>query len=165
MKTYLLHSIGWCCLVLSTLAPLQVSRADEPDWHYLAPELAPLMESVTFHASFDGATMVPEMAEGSEFAPAIFGPRANPKQLPQFAEGLIGQALVLGSGGAVYPRAGNVLFEKRGALAMWIKPDKWRRPRDGNCVFVMTSNATFYLERQGPDRFDDGRVRRLEGIL
>jgi hypothetical protein len=29
----------------------------------------------------------------------------------------------------------------------------------------MTSNATFYLERQGPDIDEDGRVRRHEGIL
>jgi hypothetical protein len=123
------------------------------------------MDSVTFHASFDAGEMTPEMAEGPEFAPTVFGPYNEPAQPPRFADGLIGKALVLGTGGAVYPRAGNVLLEERGALAVWIKPEDWRRPRDGNCVFVMTSDSTFYLERQGPDLYDDGRVRRQEGIL
>jgi hypothetical protein len=138
--------------------------AERPDWPYLDPRFQRLMEAVTFHAGFD-AGIAPEMAEGPAWGTKVFAPQQPPEAKPQFAEGLVGKALVLGSGSAVYPRAGNVLLERRGALALWIKPEGWLRPRDGNCVFAMTTNSTFYLERQGPDRDDDGRVRRQEGIL
>jgi hypothetical protein len=95
----------------------------------------------------------------------VFGSRREASSGPRFAEGRIGRALLLGTGGAVYPRAGNVRLEHRGAIAVWIRPANWQRPRDGNCVFAMTANSTFYLERQGPDVDADGRVRRQEGIL
>lgn len=165
MTKHLPNLRGRVFFLLALFAPCQISIAEEPDWPYLGPELARLMESVTFHVTFDAADMTAEMAEGPEYAPNVFGTRDKPTESPRFTEGLIGKALVLGTGGAVYPRVGNVLLEKRGALAMWIKPEDWRRPRDANCVFVMTSNATFYLERQGPDLHDDGRVRRHEGIF
>jgi hypothetical protein len=109
--------------------------------------------------------MMPEMAEGPQYEPNLLGAANDDSKGPQFAPGLIGQALVLGTGSAVYPRAGNVLLEQPGAVAVWIKPESWQRPRDDNCVFVMTSNATFYLERQGPARDEDGRVTRQEGVL
>ena len=157
MTQHSLNLLGWISFLLALLAPSHGALASEPDWPYLRPELARLMESVTFHLGFDAAQMTPEMAEGPEHEPQVFGPRDQPSEPPEFAEGLIGKALVLGTGGAVYPRVGNVLLEKRGALAVWIKPQDWHRPRDGNCVFAMTSNATFYLERQGPDLHDDGR--------
>jgi hypothetical protein len=132
---------------------------------YWDTELAPLMEAVTFHVSFDNKTVMPDMAEGAQYEPTFLGTSDRSFDRPQFAPGLIGQALVLGSGSTVYPRAGNVLLDKRGAIALWIKPEDWQRPQDGNCVFVMTSNSTFYLERQGPARDEDGRVTRHEGIL
>jgi len=132
---------------------------------YLRPEFRRLMDATTLHISFDADSMKPDMAEGPSFAPSVFASRGKAYPEPQFADGLVGRALVLGTGGAVYPRLDNVLLEDRGAIAVWIQPQNWQRPRDGNCVFAMTSNATFYLERQGPDVDDDGRVRRHEGIL
>jgi hypothetical protein len=123
------------------------------------------MEAVTFHLGFDAESMLPDMAEGRQYAPSPFGTWDNRTRAPQFADGLFGRALVLGTGGATYPRAGNMLLEKRGSIAVWIRPENWQRPRDGNCVFAMTTNSTFYLERQGPDRDKDGRVLRHEGIL
>jgi hypothetical protein len=132
---------------------------------YLRPEFRRLMDAVTFRVSFDGGSMAPDMAEGPKYAPSVHGSHNGRHAQPQFAPGLIGQALVLGTGGAVYPRAGNVLLERRGAIAMRVKPDAWQRPNDGNCVFAMTSNATFYLQRQGPLLDDDGRVRRHEAVM
>lgn len=167
--TWRIRSVCTACRVVAAgLLALGLSGlavAEGPDWPYLDPQFQRLMEAVTFHASFDAAGTSPEMAEGPAWAARLFGPHQSPEAKPQFVEGLVGKALVLGSGSAVYPRAGNVLLERRGALAMWVKPEGWLRPRDGNCVFAMTTNATFYLERQGPDRDDDGRVRRHEGIL
>ncbi|OHB85606.1 MAG: hypothetical protein A2V98_10315 [Planctomycetes bacterium RBG_16_64_12] len=104
------------------------------------------------------------MAEGPEYAPSVYGSHNDAPPAPQFADGLIGRALVLGTGGAVYPRSGNVILERRGAIALWVRPENWQRPRDGNCVFTMTSNARFYLQRQGPDVDADGRVLRHEGV-
>jgi len=136
-----------------------------PTSPYFRPEFRRLMDAVTLHVSFDRGSMMPDMAEGASYAPKIFGARRDRSKTPEFAKGLVGQALVLGSGYAVYPRAGNVLLGKRGALALWIRPENWQRPRDGNCVFAMTTNSTFYLERQGPDVDADGRVRRHESVL
>ncbi len=153
------------CVLYLTLVPVAEPVGDRPASPYLRPEFRSLMDAVTLHLSFDGGTMSPEMAAGEQFQPAVFGSWSDPKGAPRFEAGLIGNALVLGSGGAVYPRNGNVLLETRGAIALWIKPQQWQRPRDGNCVFVMTSNATYYLERQGPDVDDEGRVLRHEGIL
>jgi hypothetical protein len=123
------------------------------------------MDAVTFRVTFDQGSMNPDMAEGPKYAPSVYGSQGERHREPQFAPGLLGQALVLGTGGAVYPREGNVLLEKRGAIAMWVKPEGWQRPNDGNCVFAMTSNATFYLQRQGPLVDDDGRVRRHEAVM
>jgi hypothetical protein len=78
---------------------------------------------------------------------------------------LIGQALVLGTGLASYSRVGNVLLEKRGALALWVRPEDWQRPSDRNVVFAMTSNSSFYLERQGPLLGPDQRMLRHESVL
>ena len=132
---------------------------------YAAPAFQRLMNAVTMHVSFDADSMQADMAEGPDYAPSVFVSRKKEWPKPQFDDGLVGRSLKLGTGGALYPRTGNVLLEKRGAVAVWIQPQNWQRPRDGNCVFTMTSNASFYLERQGPDIDDDGRVRRHEGIL
>jgi hypothetical protein len=132
---------------------------------YLRPEFQRLMDAVTLHVSFDGDSFVPDMAQGDAYKPTVILPQGTSPPSPQFVDGLLGRALVLGTGCAVYPRERNVTLENRGAVALWIKPQNWQRPRDGNCVFVMTTNSTFYLERQGPDVDDEGRVRRQEGIL
>lgn len=160
-------------LLLVAMCFLPRARASEPppvaartrsDWPYSKPGLRRLMEAATFHVSFDGGSMTPDMAEGEKYEPSIHKSQDASSKGPQFAEGLIGRALVLGSGSAVYPRAGNVLLERRGAIAVWIRPESWQRPKDGNCVFAMTSNATFYLQRQGPDQDEEGRVRRHEMV-
>lgn len=156
------------CLMFSLVAS-GMSLAAEPDslsgvgsgWPYRRPELRRLMEAVTLQVSFDQRTLVPDMAEGVRFEPQRLDVT---RQGPEFAPGVVGQALVLGTGAAVYPRLGNVLLEKRGAIALWIRPENWERPRDGNHVFAMTTNASFYLQRQGPDVDDEGRVRRHEGV-
>ncbi len=144
-------------------------RADEPatvePTPYLRPEFCRLMDAVTFRVSFDGDSMSPEMAEGPKYEPSVSGSHQGRHPQPEFAPGLTGKALVLGTGGAVYPREGNVLLERRGAMALWVKPESWQRPNDGNCVFAMTSNSTFYLQRQGPLVDDDGRVRRHEAVM
>lgn len=152
-------------ILFGLLTSGEADPAPAADSPYLRPEFRRLMNAATFHVGFDADNMRPDMAEGASFVPSVFTSREGEFPEPQFADGLVGRALVLGTGGAVYPRAGNVLLEKRGAIAVWIRPQNWQRPRDGNCVFTMTSNATFYLERQGPDIDDDGRVRRQEGIL
>jgi len=131
---------------------------------YRRPEFERLMDAVTFHVSFDADSMKPDMAEAAEYEPKVYGAHNKASAGPEFADGLIGRALVLGTGGAVYPRVGNVPMERRGAMALWVRPQGWQRPRDGNCVFVMTSNAKFYLQRQGPLVDDDGKVRRHEGV-
>jgi len=126
--------------------------------------MARLMEAVTFHVGFDDQTMAPDMAEGPEYAPTPYGTWDNRSPGPQFADGLLGKALVLGTGGAIYPRKGNVLLAKRGAVALWVCPQDWQRPKDGNCVFAMTTNSSFYLQRQGPDQDADGRIVRQEAV-
>jgi len=165
-----LGPLSWA-IVVACLMPLFAAAAEPtsnarplPDWPYLEPGLGQLMDAVTLHVSFDAGTAVPDMAAGDDdYAPQLLGGRNN-NAGPQFAPGLVGQAMVLGSGGAVYPQRGNVTLENRGALALWIKPLDWQRPNDGNTVFAMTTNATFYLQRQGPLRGDDGKVVRHEGV-
>jgi hypothetical protein len=140
-------------------------RSAEPVSFYLRPDMRRLMDAVTLHVSFDADSLTPDMAEGPQFKPQVFSSANKERPQPQFADGLVGRALVLGTGGAVYPRTGNVLFGHRGAMALWVQPQQWQRPRDGNCVFAMTSTARFYLERQGPDVDDAGQVRRQESVL
>ncbi len=135
-----------------------------PGSPYLRPELRALMDAVTLHVGFDHGDVTPGMAAGPAWKPSVFGAGSPPADRPQFAAGLVGKALVLGTGGAVYPRAGNVPLEKRGAIAVWIKPENWQRPNDGNCEFVMTGDAAFYLQRQGPLVGEDKQVRRHEVI-
>jgi hypothetical protein len=164
MKRSLLGILLAVCACGNGLAAEPAAGPEQAkDWPYGRPEYRRLMEAVTLHVSFDRQRLTPDMAEGERFVPNFAGSNP-PGSPPRFAPGVVGQALVLGSGVAMYPRAGNVLLEKRGALALWVRPENWQRPRDGNCEFIMTTNARFYLQRQGPDLDDQGRVRRLEGV-
>ena len=122
------------------------------------------MDAVTFLLSFDSATLLPDMAAGEAHRPQVSGSYDGARAGPEFAPGLVGKALVLGTGAGIYPRAGNLLLEQRGAAALWVKPTEWKRPNGSNVVFVMTSDAAFYLQRQGPLRGEDGRVKRHEHI-
>lgn len=149
---------------LAAAMVLAGAPADLPDSPYLHPRFHTLMEAVTFHVSFDADSMVPDMAEGPKFAPRLMGTRAGKRPQPQFADGVVGRAMVLGSGGASYPRAGNVLLERRGAMAMWVKPLEWRRPNGSNVVFI-TAGGAFIVERQGPLRGKDNKILRHEHVF
>ena len=122
------------------------------------------MDAVTFRLSFDSADILPDMAAGEVHQPQTVGSYDGTHKAPEFVPGLVGKALVLGTGAGVYPRAGNLLLEQRGAVALWVKPLEWKRPNGSNVVFVMTSDAAFYLQRQGPLRGEDGRIKRHEHI-
>lgn len=135
-----------------------------PESPYLRPELEVLMDAVTFHLSFDADSLLPEMAAGDVWAPQVHGRYQAPKQALEFAPGLSGRALVLGTGCGIYPRQGNLLLEKQGAIALWVKPLEWCRPNGSNVVFVMTSGARFYLQRQGPMHDKDGKTLRHEHV-
>lgn len=164
---------GVCALVAVVLGfPMVAASAEtQPpatpppfDSPYLRPEMRELMAAVTLHLSFDAESMTSDMAEGPKYTPKLVAAPGPATGGPRFAPGLLGKALVLGSGAAVYPRAGNVLLGKRGALAVWIKPEGWQRPNDRNCLFAMTTDAAFYLQRQGPLLGEDAKVRRHEVI-
>jgi len=148
-------------LLLSLLGPLTgaVGAPDDPRQspYFAVPELRQLMEWATLQLTFDAGSLVPDMATG-ESQPATNG-------TPQFEPGLRGQALVAGdgSGVAIYPRVGNATFDTQGAVALWICPVGWTHTQGGNTTLVMTSNASFYVQRQGP--WIEGPVlKRHEGL-
>ena len=147
-------------LAASTLLALVGSVPDNPRADpYIANEnLRALMDWVTLQLTFDAGSFVPDMAAGS--------PEASIHGTPQFADGLKGQALVAGgpSGGAFFARAGNASLETRGALAVWLCPLEWTHDNGGNTEFLMTTNASFYLQRQGPMHNAEGVVTRQEAV-
>jgi len=129
---------------------------------YAAPDLDNLRDALTFHLSFDSATFTPDLAAGDRYAPTLH--RAAGDSAPEFAPGVSGQALVLGTGAGLFPSAGNLPLERCGAVALWVKPLAWQRPNGGNSVFLMTADSLFYLQRQGPQCAADGKVTRHEGV-
>ncbi|MBI2302251.1 MAG: LamG domain-containing protein [Armatimonadetes bacterium] len=145
-------------LLLCALAgpPLDDPRQDP---YVRLPVLARLMEWATFQVSFDHDSMVPDMAAGDGLK-QVHGK-------PRFADGLLGRALVCGpeSGFALYPRERNATFATRGAVSLWIRPLEWTRVNGGNTEFLMLSNYSVYLERQGPAHNAEGQVTRQEGLL
>lgn len=151
--------VGWLLATAETLSPSQ-----PPYSPYLEPEFRTLMDAVTFHLSFDGESMLPDLAEGDKFIPRIFPSYNGNFKKPLFEERIAGKALVLGTGSASYPVEGNVPFRTRGAIAFRVKPLEWKRPNDSNVLFVMTGDSTFYIERQGPLR-KNGKIRRQESVL
>lgn len=153
---------GGCVLlmVLSLSAGAQTEDLSNPwDGPYCAdPALRELMDWVSFQVSFDAGSMVPEMAAG-EYDLSVHG-------TPQFATGLRGQALIAGegSGRAIYPRGPNATMGTRGAVSLWICPVAWTHDKGGNTTFLMTTNSSFYLQRQGPMHNEEGRCTRHEGF-
>jgi hypothetical protein len=123
-----------------------------------------LLDAVTFRLTFDHRSLEPDMAAGDESAPVVLKAHLESIPEPEFEPGVRGNALVLGTGAGLYPRNGNVTLERRGAIALWVKPLEWKRPNGGNVVFLMTSAARFYLQRQGPLQDENGNVRRHETI-
>lgn len=122
------------------------------------PVLEALMNWVTFQMTFDAGRMVPDMAAN--------GWEATVQGEPQFRPGLRGQALLCGPGSAraIFPRGANVTLGTRGACSLWICPVEWTRVNGGNTTFVVTTNGSFYLQRQGPAHNEEGRATRHEGV-
>lgn len=148
----------------STAAQVVGSLPQRPQDPYSLSQLEPVMDALTFRLSFDSETILPDMAAGKTYQPQVVGSYDGTHKAPAFAPGMVGKALVLGTGCGVYPRAGNLLLDQRGAVALWVKPLEWTRPNGSNVVFVMTSDAAFYLQRQGPMRGEDGKIKRHEHV-
>jgi len=149
--------------VVSLLLIASASAATEDTDAYRQPGVRELMSAVTFYLTFDEG-LTPDLAAGDKYAPKTHGNYARTHKRPVLADGLLGKALVLGTGSAVYPTLGNASLDSRGAMAFWIKPEEWKREQDGNCVFVHAGRH-FIVERQGPMPGPDGRPRRRASIL
>lgn len=149
------------CLALPllwlTTAPLLAQDDPRQSPYFAVPELRQMMEWATFQLTFDSATLTPDMAAGEA--------KAGVNGTPQFEPGLRGQALVAGegSGAATYARDGNAPFGTQGAIALWIMPVSWTHVQGGNTTFFMTSNSSFYLQRQGP-WIEGNELKRAEGV-
>jgi hypothetical protein len=148
-----------CIALLLGILTSPVFAQDDPrqNPYFAVPELRQLMEWATLQLTFDGGSLIPDMASG-ESKPAITG-------TPQFEPGLRGQALVAGDGSGIglYPKAGNAPFDTQGALALWICPVSWTHVQGGNTTLVMTTNASFYVQRQGP-LIEGPVLKRAEGL-
>ncbi|MBM4090033.1 MAG: LamG domain-containing protein, partial [Planctomycetes bacterium] len=146
--------------ILATVLLLATAHAAEPGPARTPrpAELDPLLHCATFHLSFDAASFTPDLAVGSA--------EARPAGTPTFEPGVAGLAAVIGKSGAaaVFSRAGNFPITRRGAVSMWVCPQEWDHREDGNVEFLMTTNASFYLQRQGPLYGPDGQARRLEAL-
>jgi hypothetical protein len=148
---------------LAVLAPLAASTADVPldprsDPYLADPALRSPMDWATFRLTFDDDRLLPDMAAGA-WEPQLLG-------APKFADGLKGRALVAGgeSGAALFPRELNASLTTRGAISLWVCPLEWTHDQGGNTVFLMTTNASFYLQRQGPLHNEEGIVTRQEAV-
>ena len=139
-----------CCARLAA-QPVSTSPYDTQ------PVLRELMDAVTFHHSFDHDSLVPDMAVG-EWKSQRFAK-------PQLAPGLVGNALVAGTGSIAFKDAANWTIATRGALAFWVSPVKWNHDDAPNTNFVLSWSSAFYVERQGPVRKPDGGWKRLEALL
>jgi len=151
---YLVVVLGGMPLARAADAPPD-PRADV---HFANPGLRALMDWVSFQLTFDGDSLTPDMAAG-DF-------KFTPTKTPRFVEGLKGRALVAGdgSGYAIYPRERNAPLATRGAISLWVCPVTWTHVNGGNTVLLMTTNASFYLQRQGPLHDPDGGLVRAEGV-
>ena len=153
-----------CAVLLGlALASAAWARADglldpRSDLYYRDPRLRDLMAWVTLQLTFDGDSLVPDMAAGD--------PGMTARGQPLFAPGVKGRALVAGdgSGQGIYARVGNAALETRGAVSLWVCPTRWTHQQGGNTTFLMTANSSFYLQRQGPMHNDEGVVTRQEGV-
>lgn len=127
------------------------------------PELQAALDARTFYASFDHG-FLPDLAAGEAWKPRLEPPYNGEGEGPQHTAGLVGQGLLLGSGAATYPVAGNFPVTNRGAVALWVKPVDWQRPNGSYVTFIIVHGGRFYLQRQGPAVDEDGRTRRHEHI-
>lgn len=146
-------------LLWASAALAQPAADPRSDPYFANPALRELMPWVTFQLTFDAGSFVPDLAAGE----AKFTLQGK----PLFAPGVKGAALVAGgpegSGVALYPRGANAPLESRGAVALWVCDAGWTRVNGGNTTLLMTSNATFYVQRQGP-LVEGPTVKRFEGL-
>jgi hypothetical protein len=146
-------------MVLLAAGPLAAEGQDPWQNVYATdPVLRDLMDWVTLQCSFDHGSLVPDMAVGD------YGVQVA--EQPQFEPGVLGLGLVAGAGSqhGIIARGPNAPLATRGALSLWVKPLEWTRENGGNTVFLMTTNASFYLQRQGPAHREDGSLKRHEGV-
>ncbi|MBM3475229.1 MAG: LamG domain-containing protein [Armatimonadetes bacterium] len=156
-------AIAWMGLpltlaLLPNVAAPQAPADPRADPYVADPTLRSLMDWVTLRLTFDADSMLPDMAAGA-FEPTLHG-------TPQFAEGVKGRALVAGgeSGGAFLARRLNAPLETRGAISLWLCPLEWTHVNGGNTEFLMTTNFSLYLQRQGPLHNEEGVVTRQEAV-
>ena len=153
-------SIGGGWLAVLSLLAVCLAHAGEPDLpspYDSTPSLHPLMDAVTFHHGFDDESLLPDMALG-EWKPRRLG-------TPELQPGLLGRALVAGTGSLLFSDPGNWSISTRGALALWVCPVSWNHEQSPLTNLVLSQSAAFYLERQGPWRNPDGTWRRHECLL
>jgi len=148
-------------LITALILPALIVGA-EPD-PYRHEDLRELMEAVTLYVSFD-AGFGPDLAAGAADEPRLHGGFSGQDKRPDLTAGLLGQALVLGTGSAVYPAPGNASLNSRGAIAFWIKPESWKTDNDPNSVFVHAGRH-FIVERQGPLSGKEGTRNRDASLL
>lgn len=153
----MVRRLAWLTVVTAGLA---AAVPDDPraDPYYADERLRALMDWVTFQVTFDGGSLVPDMALGQGTVRTLAE--------PSFEPGVKGLALVAGEGGGqgLYPRGANAPLATRGAISVWVKPVGWTRVNAPNGIILVTSNASFYLQRQGPAHGPDGRATRHEGL-
>ncbi|HOL67714.1 MAG TPA: hypothetical protein PKX93_09690, partial [bacterium] len=157
-KTHCLLVAGFF-LSLSLRLSGEASEPGRSPW-ITDPVLRELSPDIVFHLSFDGANMTPEMAAGP-FQFRLSGQ-------PRFVPGLKDLALVAGggqSGAAIYDNKLNFPIATRGTMVMWVCPVAWTHYHGPNTVFAMTTNYSFYLERQGPAHNEHGELTRQECVL
>ncbi|NCO90479.1 MAG: hypothetical protein COZ06_09085 [Armatimonadetes bacterium CG_4_10_14_3_um_filter_66_18] len=134
-----------------------VTPAVDASAYEVLPALRDLMDAVTFHHGFDQESLLPDMAVG-EWEPQKLGE-------PKLAAGLVGKALVAGTGSLLFKDTRNWTLTTRGALCLWVSPVEWNQEEAGNTNFVLSHSSAFYVERQGPLRKPDGAWARLESLL
>jgi len=142
---------------LAGVVPAAVQPDPRENVYFRTPGLRALLDWVTFYQSFDRENLIPDMA-GGDWTPRPLGQ-------PEFAPGLLGQALVAGTGAVLYPAAGNFPVGTRGAVSLWVGPVQWDHRHAGLTNLVLSSTAVLYLERQGPLLHPDGQWERQECLL
>ncbi|MCM8768705.1 MAG: LamG domain-containing protein [Candidatus Omnitrophica bacterium] len=149
----------WLILSLWFSSGLKSNESPLSPWS-TDPLLRELTAEIVFYLSFDGGNMKPEMALGlSDYR--LTGQ-------PKFVPGLKELALTAGggkSGYAVYSSKLNFPIATQGTMIMWVCPVAWTHYNGPNTIFAMTTNFSFYLERQGPGHNEKGELTRQEAVL
>jgi len=96
--------------ITALILPALIARAESDPYRHEG--VRDLMEAVTFYVSFD-AGFRPDLAAGAADEPRLHGDFSGQRKRPSLAAGLLGQALVLGTGSAVYPAPGNASLDSR----------------------------------------------------